>query len=173
MNERIKRLITEAEEALSNGKYIDAGRFYEKAAESAFHKSQAVKLLKKASEAYKTCGMYKDANRCSEKALLFMDDNQKVQYLMESWRDIIDTITHFEYDCSFEWRGETNGSHDSYQKDIDRLQKEAEDVLKQALSVNGVDREKIIEETRDECRKREKEGGWGASRCWDIIRNVI
>jgi hypothetical protein len=32
------------------------------------------------------------------------------------------TIVHFEYDCSFEWRGETDGSHDSYQEDIKRYQ---------------------------------------------------
>ena len=101
-----------------------------------------------------------------------MDGNQKAQYLLSRWKEIIKTIVGFEYDCSFEWRGETDGSHDSYQEDLNRYQKKAEDVLKQVLSIKGVDKNRIIEKASNECRKREKEGGWGASRCWNIIRNV-
>ena len=97
---------------------------------------------------------------------------EKANNIMDSWLGLIDTIVHFEYDCSFEWRGETDGSHDSYQEDLNQYQKKAEDVLKQALSVEGVDKDRIIEKASAECRKREKEGGWGAARCWNIIRNV-
>lgn len=172
MSEQTKRFITEAEEALQNRKYADAGRCYEKAAESTRHKTQAAKLLRKASETYRDSGMVKEADRCFQNAVQLLDGEQKAECLMDCWKDVIETIVHFEYDCSFEWRGETDGSHDSYQEDLNRYQKKAEDVLKQALSVKGVDKNRIIEKASDECRKREKEGGWGASRCWKIIRTV-
>ncbi|MCD4743949.1 MAG: hypothetical protein K8R67_15920 [Desulfobacteraceae bacterium] len=102
-----------------------------------------------------------------------MGGEQKAQYLLECWKDIIDTIVHFEYDCSFEWRGETDGSHDSYLEDINLYQKKAEDVLRRALNVDGIDKDMLIEKAREECRKREEEDGWGSARCWDIINNVI
>ena len=101
-----------------------------------------------------------------------MEDNQKVQYLMSRWKEIIENIVGFEYDCSFEWRGETNGSHHSYLKAIQQLQKEAQEILKQALSVKGADRNRILEKAREECKKWEEAGGWGSGRCWDIISKV-
>jgi hypothetical protein len=116
--------------------------------------------------------MQEDAESCFKHAMELMDGNQKAQYLLSRWNEIIKTIVEFEYDCSFEWRGETNGSHDSYLEDIRQLQKEGEDILKQALSVNGIDRNYIIEKAREECRKWEKAGGWGSRRCWDIINNA-
>ena len=172
MNELINRFIADAERATSNGQYDDAGQYYEKAAETTRHKSQATKLLKKASEAYRNCWMHEKAERCCKHAIELMDGNQKARYLLECWEDIIETIVHFEYDCSFEWRGETDGSHDSYQEDIDLYQKKAEDILRQALDVKGVDKDILIEKAREECRKREEEGGWGSARCWNTIRNV-
>lgn len=170
MNEQVQRFITKAEEALQNRKYIDAGRCFEKAAETTHHKTQAAKLLRKASAAYGDCGMYREADRCFQNAIQLLDGEQKAECLMECWENVIETIVHFEYDCSFEWRGETDGSHDSYQEDINRYQEKAENLLKQALSTKGVDKDRIIEIARSECRKREKEDGWGASRCWNIIR---
>ena len=172
MNELVQRFIAEADEALQNRKFMDAGRFYEKAAETTRHKKQTAKLLRKASEAYRKSGRYKEADRCYQNAVQLLDGQQKVNCLMDGWKDLINTIVHFEYDCSFEWRGETDGSHDSYQEDLNQYQKKAEDILKEALSVKGVDKDKIIKKASDECRKREKEGGWGSSRCWDIIRNA-
>ena len=172
MDELVQRFITEADEALKNRKYSDAGRCYEKAAETTHHKTQAAKLLRKASETFRKTGMYKDADRCYQNAVKLLDGEQKAECLMDCWKDLMETIVHFEYDCSFEWRGETDGSHDSYQEDLNRYQKKAEGVLKQALKVKGVDKNRIIEKASDECRKMDREGGWGASRCWNIIRNV-
>ncbi len=64
MNELVQRFITEAEEALQNMKYVEAGRCYEKAAETTRHKEQAVKLLRKASKTYRKSGRYEEADRC-------------------------------------------------------------------------------------------------------------
>ena len=129
--------------------------------------------MTKAAGAYRESFMKEDAESCSKQAIELMDDNQKAQYLMSCWKEIIKTIVEFEYDCSFEWRGETNGSHDSYLEDIKRLEKEGEDLLKQMLSVKGVDRNRIIEKAREECRKWEEAGGWGSGKCWDIVNKVI
>ena len=123
MNESVQRFITEAEEALQKGKYAEAGRCFEKAAETTRHQSQAAKLLKNASKAYRESGSYEEADRCYQKALRLLDGQQKADYLLDGFKDLIDTIVHFEYDCSFEWRGETDGSHDSYQEDLNRYQK--------------------------------------------------
>lgn len=172
MGEPINDIINEANALLQEGKYSDAGRCYEKAAETTHHKAQAAKLLMKASEAYRYCRMYTEADRCSVGAVKLMDDNQKAQYLLTRWKEIIKNIVEFEYDCSFEWRGDTNGSHDSYLEDIKKLQKEGEDILKQVLRVNGVDKNQIIEKAREECKKWEEAGGWGSDRCWDIINKA-
>ena len=172
MNELVQRFVAEAEEALQKRKYIDACRCYEKAADTARHTTQAAELLRKASETFRKYGRYEEADRCYQKALRLLDGQEKAEYLLNGWIDLIDTIVHFEYDCNFEWRGETDGSHDSYQEDLNRYQNKAENVLKQALTIKGVDKNKIIEKASDECRKLEKAGGWGASRCWNSIRNV-
>ena len=172
MNELVQRLIKDAEKAYQNKQYFEAGRYYEKAAETTLRKSQAAKLLRSASDIYRNAGKYANADECYQKAILLLEGQQKAECLMDSWKDLIDTIVHFEYDCSFEWRGETDGSHDSYEEDLKKFQIKAENVLKQTLSVKGVDKDKIIEKARDECRTREKEGGWGASRCWNIINNA-
>ena len=172
MNEIVQRLIKEAEKAFQNTKYAEAGRYYEKAAETTHQEAQSAKLLQKAAEAYRGCGMKEDAERCFKQAVELMDGNQKAEYLLSRWKEIIKTIVAFEYDCGFEWRGETNGSHDSYLEDIRQLQKEGKDILKQALRVNGIDRNDIIEEARAECRKWEEAGGWGSRSCWEIINSA-
>jgi tetratricopeptide (TPR) repeat protein len=172
MNEIVQRLIKEAEEAYQNKQYFEAGRCYEEAAETTLHKSQAGKLFRSASDVYRNAGKPANADECYQKAIHLLEGQQKAECILDGWKDLIDTIVHFEYDCSFEWRGETDGSHDSYEEDLKQLQIKAEVVLKQALSVKGVDKDRIIEKARDECRTREKEDGWGASRCWSIISNA-
>lgn len=169
----VQHLIAEAEEALNNGNYADAGRCYEQAAEIAPQKSQAVRLFRKASEVFRHSGMNEETDRCFQKALRLLEGSYKVEYLMDRWKDLITTIVQFEYDCSFEWRGETDGTHDSYLEDINRCQEKAEDLLQQALDVEGADYDMIVQKASIECRKREQGGGWGASRCWNIIRNVV
>jgi len=101
-----------------------------------------------------------------------MDEQLKAWGLFDKWKGLIEAIAHFEYDCSFEWRGETDGSHDSYLEDIRRLRKEAEAVLREAVSVEGADRGRILEKAGEVCRKWEETGGWGADRCWKSIRGA-
>ena len=170
--EEIKRLIQEAEIFLKQKKFSDAGRCFEKAAAITDDKREMVVLLKKAAEAFREPRSISDEIRCHLNASRLLEGNEKAESLLACWRANIQGIVDYEYDCSFEWRGETNGSHDSYLKDLDRYQKEAEKVLKQALTVKKVKKKKIIKQASNECRRREQEGGWGASRCWKTIENV-
>jgi len=172
MNEPVQRLIKEAETAYQNKQFMDACQCYEKAAETTLHKAQAGKLLRIASGIYQEAGGINKAEECLQKAILLLEGHQKAECLLERWKKTINTIVHFEYDCSFEWRGETDGSHDSYEDDLNQYQKIAEGVLKQALSVKGVDRDRILEKAEDECRKCEDQDGWGATRCWNSISNT-
>ena len=94
---------------------------------------------------------------------------EKALDLFERWRDTIDTIAHFEYDCNFEWRGETDGCHDSYLMDLHGLEEKARNLFLQALAVEGVDKTLLIEKAREVCRKWEATGGWGSARCWKTI----
>lgn len=99
-----------------------------------------------------------------------MNDNSDA--LLAGWMKLIDTIVAFEYDCSFEWRGETDGSHDSYLEDLKRLEREAAEALRQALASEGAQRETLLVQARERCCLCEAEGGWGAERCWASIGNA-
>ena len=168
----MSHFVTEAQKAAAKGRHADAGYFYEKAAEMTRHQAQAAKLFKKAFRSFADAWRKDDAERCLQRALELMDGNQKAMLLVECWKDMVDTIVHFEYDCSFEWRGETDGSHDSYLNDLSSMQQKATGILRRALEVEGVDRDFLLEEARGECRKREAAGGWGSARCWDTIRDA-
>jgi hypothetical protein len=172
MNEQIQHFIMEADAAIEKNNYIKGSRLYEKAAENSSGQTKA-ELYRKASKIYRDHGMYSDAARCYQNAVKLLEGDEKAACLFWCWEAFIEAIVHFEYDCSFEWRGETNSSHDSYLKDIKKYQKKAKKVLKQAFSVKGIDKNILIEKARAECRKREQEGGYGASRCWDTIGKVI
>jgi hypothetical protein len=98
--------------------------------------------------------------------------NDNTDALLARWKTIVENIVAFEYDCSFEWRGETDGSHDSYLEDLKRLELEAGEALQLALNTEGADRPALLERAGEVCRKMEAEGGWGASRCWASIANA-
>jgi hypothetical protein len=172
MNEQTHRFIMEAEVAIENRNYIKGGQCYEKATETINGKTKAG-LFKKAAKIYRDHGMYRDAARCCQNAARLLEGDEKAACLFGCWEAFIEAIVQLEYDCSFEWRGETNSSHDSYLDDIRKYQKKAQKAIKQAFSVKRIDKDILIEKARAECRKREQEGGYGASRCWDTIGNVI
>lgn len=170
--EEIEKLVKEAEESIKQRKFSDAGRYSERAAAIADDKKETVALLKKAAEAFRESRSTHDEIRCYLNAGRLSEGKEKAESLLSCWRAYIQRIVDYEYDCSFEWRGETDGSHDSYLNDLDRYQKEAENVLTQALTVKKVKKKKIIKQAADECRRREQTGGWGASRCWKTIENA-
>jgi len=96
MNAQTHRFITEAETAIKNSNYIDASRYYEKAAETVIDKTQAADLLIKASETYRNNGMYKDALKCYQNAAQLLYGEEKAKCLMSCWEALIEAIVHFE-----------------------------------------------------------------------------
>jgi tetratricopeptide (TPR) repeat protein len=172
MNEDAKQLVSHAEALIEDSRYTDAGRCYERASESVHDKETAAALLIKASEAFRKPGSFNNAARCCQKAAELLEGKGKAVCLMASWQILMDAIAAFEYDCGFEWRGETNGSHDSYLHDIERYANEATDVLRQALRIDGVDANRIIKQAEEKWKEMKEGGGWGATRCWDIIQTV-
>lgn len=172
MNEDTKLLVSHAKALIQENRYTDAGRCYERASESVHDKETASELLIKASEAFKKPGSFNKAARCCQKAAELLEGKGKAACLMASWKILMDAIAEFEYDCGFEWRGESNGSHDSYLHDIESYGNEAMEVLRQTLQIEGVDANNIIKQAEEKWKEMKEGGGWGATRCWDIIRTV-
>jgi hypothetical protein len=176
MEKRTKSLDEQAEAFLREKKFGDAGKCYELAAEQVDNKKQKADLLKKAAGVYNEVRMTDDAVRCLTHASGFLEKTEKAECLMDCFKVLILAIAGYEYDCGFEWRGATDGSHsddhESYQKSMQDYQENAEKIVRDALSVEGVDRAEILEQARGELRKRKDDGGWGASRCAVIIENV-
>lgn len=74
-------------------------------------------------------------------------------------------IAGCEWECCFEWRGDAEdheADHDINQSLIAEYRKAAEEVLTEALNIEGVNPRKVIREAERVCREREKDG-WGAS----------
>ena len=68
--------------------------------------------------------------------------------------------------------GSHDADHDFYQGEINKFQSEAEKVLREALSIEGADKNKIIRQAKDECTKMKRGGGWEESACWYIVTSA-
>ena len=176
MQDETRSLIAEAEESVGKRAFTEAGRYYERAAATAGAGKEAAELLRKAGEAHAEMLSTGDASRCYRGAGQLLDAEDKAECLIDCWRVYIRAIVAYEYECSYEWRGATDGRHDSdsaiYKDLIMETRREAEEVLRQAVNIEGVDGYAIIEQARDECRRCQREGGWGASMCQGIVAEI-
>ncbi len=175
MRDGTNSLIARAEQSMNEGKFNDAGKFFEVVAASV-DKREAVEFLKKAAQAYDKWGGSADAVRCYLEASQFLEGTEKAECLLACFAVHVSKIARYEYDCGFEWRGAMDGNHDVdhdfYQGEINKFQSEAEKVLREALSIAGADKTKIIRQAKDECIKMKRGGGWGESACWNILTNA-
>jgi hypothetical protein len=165
-------LIKKADDYFKQYKYSEAARLYETAAESAIDTSQKIALYKKAAEAYHELGSTDEEARCLVYASNLLDGEEKIDCLVLCWKAYITAIAVFQYDTSFEWKGEDENLNASYSETIDDYLGKAVGVLEKVLEVKGVDKSKLIEELGTECVKRQNEGGWGASYCWKSIEKA-
>jgi tetratricopeptide (TPR) repeat protein len=176
MRDGTNSLIARAEQCMNDRKFNDAGKCFEEAAASVGDKREGVEFLKKAAQAYDESGVTEDALRCYLEASQFLDKTEKAECLLACFRVYVSKIAGYEYDCGFEWRGATDGSHDDdhnfYQGKIKQYQSEAEKVLREALRIEGADKNKIIRQAKDECTKMKRGGGWGESACWYIVTSA-
>lgn len=168
-------MIHRAEEYMNKKKFTDAGRCYEMAAAAVDDKKKTVTFLKKAAQAYDKRRDSDNTARCYREASQFLGGKKKAECLLDCWRVYISEIAGYEWECCFEWKGDDShdDDHELYQYLIEQGQHKAENVLREALSIEGVNKRKIIKQAEKECKRRKKKDGWGASKCWIIIRNTI
>ena len=172
MDDEVQKLVETAEEHLGAHRVTDAAKAFEEAAGRASGAGPTAQLLRRAADAHAQTRSTAEAGRCYRQAAQFLDGDDRAECLMAHWRNLILEIAGCLYDCSFEWRGATDGSHDDdhdyYQGAVAKLRSEAEQVLEEALQVKGANRRRIAREARKECRRRQKDG-WGAGICRDIV----
>lgn len=173
MKKDLTRLIKKADESNKLRKFSEAGRQYEEAANISTELLEKLELLKKAREAFHESGMTEEEIRCYLTISEFLIKIDKADCLYSCWLLYLRQIVAYEYDCSFEWRGEISGTHDSYQENLNNIQSKALKVLIDALTVKEIDQKKLLEQAIMECSRMEREGGWGAARCWKIIEDAI
>jgi len=171
MSKTTTELVAEAEEWIAQRRFGEAAKCFEAAAAAARYKERIAELLKRAALAYAEGQRTSDAGRCFCQAARLLEGKDKAECLMAYWRALILAIAGTLYDCCFEWKGEADHHEDhvAYQREVREYAEEAERVLAEALQVEGVDRDAAIEQARAECRRREKDGKWGASECWAIV----
>ncbi len=169
------RLVVQAEECLSKRKFTDAGKLYEQAAEEAGKVQQsAPELWLQAARAYEGSRATEAAVKCYVEASQFFTGTEKAQCLLNCWNLYIVSIAGYQWDCCFEWHGDDHhdDDHDLNKQLIQETSQKAENLLRQALTVEGADEEKIIRLAMEECHKRKKQGRWGESACWNMITAV-
>ena len=172
MNDETRKLVEMAEEHLRERRSDDACKCFEQAAGTEEDNGRKAQWCQRAAEVHGKVRSTENAGRCYRQAALLLDGQEKADCLLAWWRHLILEIAGCQWDCCFEWRGETDGSHDDdheyYQGAIARYQKEAERLLHEALNIEGISTGRIIKEAKKECRRREKDG-WGAKICWSTI----
>lgn len=170
----MNRLITEADEHIKKREFTDAGKCYELAAAAIDDNRKVVAFLKMAAQAYDKSREIDAAARCYLEASQFLEKTKKAECLLDCWRVYVLAIAGYAWDCCFEWRGDDShdDDHDLNQMLIKERSTEAEKVLREALSVRGVNRKKIIRLAIRECKRRKKQGGWGEGACWGIVTAV-
>ena len=175
MNDETRKLVETAEDHLRERRSYDACRCFEEAAGTEQDNGRKAQLWQRAGDAHANVRSTENARRCYQQAAQFLDGQQKADCLLAWWRHLLLVIAGCQWDCSFEWRGETDGSHDDdheyYQAAIARYREEAVRILRQALSIEGINARRIIKEARRECKRREKDG-WGAQIGWSIVAEV-
>ncbi len=174
MSETPNGIIERAELCLKQRQFNMAGKCFEQAAAAETDRARKAALLQRAGSAFLEDRCLKDAGRCYWQLSTLLEKQDKAQCMMVYWRALILEIAGSLYDCGFEWKGEPGHHEDhlAYQRDVQEYQQEAERVLAEVLHIKGIDRRTILEEAWAECDKREKDGGWGASACREIIAHV-
>ena len=176
MEDHPEDLVQHAEELLRERKLGEGARCLEEAAGLRGDGRNKAGLFRKAAHVYGEVRATEDAGRCYRNAARLLESEERAACLLEYWKLLILEIAGCLYDCGFEWRGDVSGGHDAdhryYQETIEKHKREAEDVLAEALKVDGVNREALLREAKEECKER-AEDGWGASQCQDIIKTVL
>jgi hypothetical protein len=166
-------LIDKADEYFKQHKYSEAAKLFEAEAKSTNNVLQKIGLYKKASSAYYEDGSYDEVARCLMSACSLLDGDEKLDCLVSCWKTYITAIAVFQYDTGFEWKGEAENLHGSYNKIIQDYYTKAVNTLKTAFKIRNVDKGRLLNILNAECVKRRREGGWAASECVSSIDEAL
>jgi len=156
-------------------KFSDAARCLDDAATMEAETARKAHFWRQAAALYKKAGEYRKAADTYQSAGELLESSARAECLMASWKCLISGIVAYEYDCSWEWRGDSGdheSGHDTYQNAIKEYQAEAERVLFAVLHIEGLNGQEVLKEAGLEYKRLEKAGGWGASRCKKIIEGA-
>jgi len=165
-------MYNEAEELFKNAKYNEAAKIFFKLAELTNKKEDKKKYLQKAADSYQKIGSLDEEAACIFEISTLCEGKEKVDHLVSVWRIYILAIAVYQYDTSFEWKGEVNNLNGSYEEKINNYYNKAVNAIILALDEKGVDEKSLLEILGNECVKRQNEGGWGSEYCWRSIHSA-
>ncbi len=166
--------VINAEEALKAKNFREAGRWFEKAAQTEKDSKTILSLLRQSAQAYEQVRETEDAVNCYIKGSQFLQGTEKVECLLAGWKLYVMSIAGYQWDCCFEFQGDDrhDDDHEINQELIRECRTKGENLLRMAWEVEGANRDTILREVRDECQKRKQEGGWGEQACRDMLETV-
>ena len=174
MEDSIAALVSKADICMDNRNFTQAGKYFQQAAAQEKSRYEAVVLYKKAARAFDSSRETEAAVECYLEAGNRLEKTDKGECFLACWRLFIKSIAGYAWECNFEWRGDDShdDDHDLNQQLIKEAREKAENFLRQALSVPGVDRRKLVKQAIAECKRRKTAGGWGEGACWQTIAVV-
>lgn len=149
--------------------FVKAAKLYEEAAQKSMDDAQKIISYRKAASSYKELGLVDDEVRCLIQTSEFLGDQEKIDCLINCWEAYITAIAVFQYETSYEWKGQDENLNDAYFETIDAYLVKAIGILESLIQLKYVDKQRVLERLANSCAKRQNEGGWGASHCWKSI----
>lgn len=165
-------MINEADELFKASRYVEAAKLYIEIAEKSENLLEKKIFLKKAADSYHELGSFDEEAACIYKILSLSEGIEKVELLVKVWSIYILAIAGYQYETSFEWKGEVENLDEAYGEKINYYYSEAVKAIRLALEEKGVDKKWLLEALGNECVKRQNEGGWGADHCWNSIHSA-
>jgi hypothetical protein len=165
-------LLSTADDYLRHKKYSEAPKLFEEAAKSANDVKSTIAFYRKAAEAYDDLGSYEEEARCLMITSTFLQGKEKIDCLIACWKTYIKAIAVYQYEASFEWKGEVENLDPSYGKTIEKYYSQSVNVLKKVFAIRKNDVDGLLDELRSECAIMSNEGGWAVSECASSINEA-
>lgn len=173
MGEKAETLIARAEAFMASRQFADAARCLEEAIRLREGTVERTALYLRAADAYSEAQYTAAAARCYRVAAQLLRGERKAECLLGCWTLYVDAIVGYQYDRSWELSQEVAGHRDAgtdvYESLIEECEKAAQEVLTEALHIDGVDPSRLLEEAKAYAASKE---GWlrGADVLGDRLR---
>ena len=165
-------MIEKADSLFKQYKFIEAAKIYLELADKSTEVIHKIEFIRKAAMAFHELGSYNEEAECMLQTCPLLEEEEKIECLVSVWRIYIMAIAVFQYERSFEWRGEAENLDEAYFETIEGYFEKAVAVLKGTLRQKGIDRDMLLERLGNECAKRQNEDGWAADHCRKSIEKA-